>query len=59
MSFEVGETVRVNTPGESHHKRSGVVFAAPQSTAGPVRVLVDLGDVQWLYWPEELMKENK
>ena len=57
--FEVGETVRINTPGESHHKRTGTVLVAPRSTRGPLRVLVDLGDVQWYYWPKELLKETK
>lgn len=53
--FEVGETVRVNTPGESHHKRTGTVEGVLSSG----RMYVDLGDVKWMYFPDELMKENK
>jgi hypothetical protein len=53
--FEVGESVRINTPGESHHKRTGVV--AQRYVTG--RYKVDLGDVQWTYWPDELMKDRE
>ena len=52
-----GQSVRINTPGESHHKRTGtVVDVRPAGHGG--RVVVDLGDVTWLYWPEELLKDK-
>lgn len=57
-NFEAGETVRINTPGESHHKRTGTVVETPmRDYVG--RIVVDLGDVHWLYFPDELMKESK
>lgn len=55
--FAVGETVRINTPGESHHKRTGTVVRTVLGDSFG-RILVDLGDVQWLYFPEELMKDR-
>lgn len=51
-----GQSVRINTPGESHHKRTGTVMMIV--VTGPGRVWVDLGDVVWLYWPEELLKDK-
>lgn len=55
--FEVGETVRVNTPGESHHKRTGVVTGISDYSYGK-RYWVDLGDVTWKYEAKELMKDR-
>lgn len=48
--FKIGQTVRINTPGESHHKRTGYVTAA-----NAVRVWVDLGDVVWMYLHSEVL----
>lgn len=51
MDFGVGDTVRINTPGESHDQRTGmVVRVLPRG-----RVVVDLGDVEWVYLPGELV----
>lgn len=51
MDFNPDDTVRINTPGESHHNRTGTV--AHKAPGG--RLSVDLGDVTWLYWPSELI----
>ena len=50
MNANIGDTVRINTPGESHHGRTGTVIS--ERVSG--RLEVDLGDVQWLYEPSEL-----
>jgi hypothetical protein len=47
--FKIGQTVRINTPGESHHGRIGHVTAA-----NTVKVWVDLGDVHWMYFHDEV-----
>ena len=51
-SFRAGETVRINTPGESHHKRTGVVVRVLSRG----RVIVDLGDARWMYLTSEVEK---
>jgi hypothetical protein len=56
--FEVGETVRINVPGESEHERTGVVTGTSHYAFGD-RVWVDLGDVTWQYSPGELVRESK
>lgn len=56
-SFEVGETVRINTPGESHYKRTGVVVGISNYAYGE-RFWIDLGDVTWKYSAEELMRDR-
>ena len=56
-SFSAGETVRINTPGESHHKRTGIVVCAATPEYGN-RLVVGLGGVQLIFWPDELMKEK-
>jgi hypothetical protein len=56
-TFAVGETVRVNTPGESHHDRTGEVQGTSYYHFGE-RVWVHLGDVTWQYRPDELTKEE-
>lgn len=53
--FNVQDTVRINTPGESHHDRTGIVLR--KLNGG--RLEVDLGDVQWLYLPSELTAAGK
>jgi len=50
MNANVGDTVRINTPGESHHGRTGTVIRELNFD----RLLVDLGDVQWRYSDSEL-----
>jgi hypothetical protein len=55
MEFTSDDTVRINTPGESHHNRTGTILR--KSDNG--RLLVDLGDVKWMYWPSELELAGK
>lgn len=50
MDFKIGQLVRINTPGESHHDRLGTVKQASTS-----RVWVDLGDVIWMYFHDEVV----
>lgn len=47
--FKVGQSVRINTPGESHHGRTGYVTAASTT-----KVWVDLKDVHWMYFHGEV-----
>lgn len=54
MDFTTGDTVRINTPGESHHNRTGTIVRK----AGNGRLSVDLGDVTWLYWPSEVVSAS-
>lgn len=49
MDFKIGQSVRINTPGESHHDRIGYV-----TQASTTRVWVDLGDVVWMYFHGEV-----
>lgn len=49
MDFKIGQLVRINTPGESHHQRTGTV-----TKASTERVWVDLGDVHWMYFHNEV-----
>lgn len=51
MDFNSGDTVRINTPGESHHNRTGTVVRKADNG----RLTVDLGDVTWWYWPSEVL----
>jgi hypothetical protein len=51
MDFNPEDRVRVNTPGESHHNRTGTIVRK----GGNGRLSVDLGDVTWLYRPSELV----
>lgn len=51
MDFNRGDTVRVNTPGESHHDRTGTIVRRADNG----RLSVDFGEVTWLYWPSELL----
>lgn len=51
--FRKGQQVRINTPGESHHKRTGYVTAASTT-----RVWVDLGDVVWMYFHDEVLDDS-
>lgn len=47
--FKIGQRVKINTPGESHHERIGYV-----TQASTTKVWVDLVDVMWMYFHSEV-----
>lgn len=55
--FTPGQQVWINTPGESHHKRTGTIMRVPLPDAAN-RYTVDLGDVRWLYFADELLDDS-
>ena len=55
--FKPGQSVRINTPGESHHKRTGTIMQVPLPDAAN-RYTVDLGDVKWAYFSDELLDDS-
>lgn len=47
--FKIGQTVKINTPGESEHGKTGYVMSATET-----KVFVDLGDMTWMYFHGEV-----
>lgn len=54
-TFKMQDTVRINTPGESHHNRVGTIVRKVSDN----RFEVELGDVQWAYRPSELERVDQ
>ena len=53
MTIRMGDTVKINVPGEWGHGQTGKVLTEPTVTG---RMIVDTGAHQWYYYPEELEK---
>lgn len=47
--FKLDQRVKINTPGESHHGQVGYV-----TQASTTKVWVNLGDVLWMYFHNEV-----